>query len=272
MIASIFNYIAFVVASTIAQLVAVFGGVFGLALLMHAVSSRIRGIGSRRIGMLYYYIVAPGVACHELGHAAGCLLTGTKIYKIKLFAPSGDSLGYVSHAAHGKNSIRRVSYFIIATGPIWFGCCMIALLSSLLLGKEAFHALVDNCDIGAARGLAGLAAYAASLVKNAILVAFAALLPWNWQSPFSILYIYLIFCIASEITMSSADFRIAVPGFAAIAALCFLTNLFTGGALWTKIGFSSIMACQHVILSMMLFVIFVDFIFLIIIRALAKHV
>ncbi|MBP5786955.1 MAG: hypothetical protein J6Y19_03975, partial [Kiritimatiellae bacterium] len=76
---------------------ALFGGVFVLAVALWFVSQRLRGYGSGWLGRTYYGLVAPGVACHETGHALGCLLTGTKIYEFVPFRPEGNTLGYVSH-------------------------------------------------------------------------------------------------------------------------------------------------------------------------------
>lgn len=81
-----------------AQLLVVFGVVFALAVLIWFVSQGIRGCAVGRLCMAYYWIVAPGVACHETGHALGCVLTGTRITKFVPFRPSSDgTLGYVEH-------------------------------------------------------------------------------------------------------------------------------------------------------------------------------
>ena len=76
---SVLHYITTAVARTGAQLLVVFGIAFALAVILWFVSQGFRGAVSSRIGMIYYCLVAPGVVCHETGHALGCLLTGTKI-------------------------------------------------------------------------------------------------------------------------------------------------------------------------------------------------
>ena len=91
-------YIANAGAHTGTQLLAVSGLVLALAVVLWFVSQGIRGMASSSIGMAYYYIVAPGVICHETGHALGCILTGTKIVKFVPFHPTRDgTLGYISH-------------------------------------------------------------------------------------------------------------------------------------------------------------------------------
>ena len=133
---SVLHYIASAVARTGAQLLVVFGVVFVLAVVLWFISQGIRGMVSSRIGMAYYYFVAPGVACHETGHALGCLLTGTKIAKFVPFRPSSDgTLGYVSHELpDGGSFLGNVAQFVISTGPVWFGSAVILGLSCLVGG------------------------------------------------------------------------------------------------------------------------------------------
>ena len=61
---SVLQYITMAVARTGAQLLVVFGVVFALAVVLWFVSQGIRGMVSARIGMIYYYLVAPsGSSC-----------------------------------------------------------------------------------------------------------------------------------------------------------------------------------------------------------------
>ena len=171
------HYITTAVARTGAQLLVVFGIVFALAIILWFVSQGIRGMVSSRIGMIYYYFVAPGVACHETGHALGCLLTGTKIAEFVPFKPSSDgTLGYVSNV------------FLAA----W------------------------------------------QMLRNAICV-------WNWRSPWIALYLYAVFCIASEITLSGPDLKGMWKGCAAIVVvflginpLPYVGGWLNAGIVWCK--------------------------------------
>ncbi len=91
------GYIAAALVRTVAEWLLLFGGVFALAVALWFVSQAIRGYGAGLLGRRYYYLVAPGVACHETGHALGCVLTGTKILEFVPFRPEGNTLGYVNH-------------------------------------------------------------------------------------------------------------------------------------------------------------------------------
>ena len=89
------DYLTRTFSRTFNQLLLLFGGVLLLAFLLCTVAEQIRGAGTSVFGRGYYYFVAPGVACHETGHALGCLMTGTKIHRFEPFRPNGNQLGYV---------------------------------------------------------------------------------------------------------------------------------------------------------------------------------
>ena len=113
---------------------------FGLALLLQWIGSGIRKSGVSRLGNAYWYLVSPGVACHETGHALGCLLTFCCITKFVPFRIGEDgTLGYVQHEV--KSGWKgTVSNLVIATGPIWFGCIVIVALTRRFAGT----AMVSN--------------------------------------------------------------------------------------------------------------------------------
>ena len=232
---SVWEFITTAVARTGAQLLVVFGVVFALAVLLWFVSQGIRGAVSSRIGMIYYYIVAPGVACHETGHAIGCLLTGTKIAEFVPFKPSSDgTLGYVSHELpDGGSFLGNVAQFVISTGPVWFGSAVILGLSYLVGGSGLLPDVQTYFPEGTPPATyeyvskVFLAAW--QMLRNAICV-------WNWRSPWIALYLYAVFCIASEITLSGPDLKGMWKGCAAIVVVLFSVNLlpYVGG--WLNAG------------------------------------
>jgi hypothetical protein len=59
-------------------------------------------------------ILSPGVVIHESAHAFFCLITGTKIYKIKFFQFS-EVAGYVEH----KPASDIIAAFLISFGPLF---------------------------------------------------------------------------------------------------------------------------------------------------------
>ena len=169
-----------------------------LSVALQSLGERIRSLGVHRMGGIYWYIVAPGVACHETGHALGCLITGTKVFKFVPFYPQGNTLGYVQHEARGgwRGSICDV---IISTGPIWFGALMIAFIGKLLMSPNAMSMLgVMDCGSGFAdaifRWLGAVFELFFALVSGSLFA--------GWKT---IVGGYLIFCIASEMGMSWVD-------------------------------------------------------------------
>ena len=145
--------------------------------------------------MVYYYLVAPGVACHETGHALGCLLTGTKIAEFVPFKPSSDgTLGYVSHELpDGGSFLGNVAQFVISTGPVWFGSAVILGLSCLVGGAGLLPDVQSYFPEGTPPAtweyVSNVFLAAFQMLRNAVCV-------WNWRSPWIAFYLYAVFCIA----------------------------------------------------------------------------
>ena len=185
------------------QVVQLFGIPFALAVALQYVGGRIRRVGVGTLGDAYWYFVAPGVACHETGHAVGCLLTGRKIAKFVPFCRRGDgTLGYVQYQSKG-GFFRPLAEFLIASGPVWFGCVAFVLLTKLFSGVAPS---IRFADYFAADELPGLMAYGAGLLSATItfLDDVVNVDVWGWG--FAI-WLYLSFCIASEIGLSSVDLK-----------------------------------------------------------------
>lgn len=192
------------------QLMDVFGWTFLLAGALWLTSQGLRGIGAKWLGMGYFWLVAPGVACHETGHALGCLLTGAKVLKFVPFRPSRDgTLGWVEHTT-SPTWWGRAREFVIATGPVWFGGLAMLGLMWLLTGEgpsETFGTAAGGAD------------YFASVRDGALAMAGRAFSPQAWHGPLGwlgILLVYLLVCVASEVTLSGSDFQGMVVGLVAI--------------------------------------------------------
>lgn len=93
-------------------------------------------MGGGWLGNTYYYIVAPGVMFHELGHAIGRWLTLTPIRRLSLFWPKGDRLGYVAYAMPVNARFAVIRIFIISTGPVWLGCTVLSLVGWIMAGTD----------------------------------------------------------------------------------------------------------------------------------------
>ena len=266
---AIVHYIMTAVARTGVQLLVMFGVLFALSIVLWFLSQGIRGAISSRIGMFYYYLVAPGVVCHEMGHAFGCLLTGTKIVEFVPFNPSSDgTLGYVSHELpDGGSFLGNIAQFVISTGPVWFGSAVILALSYLVSGAgflpdvqmyfpegtpPATYDYVSNVFLAAWQ-----------MLRNAVCV-------WSWRSPWIALYLYAVFCIASEITLSGSDLRGMWKGCAAIVVVLFALNLlpYVGG--WLNVGIVWAKPCLFLVQVVLAFVLLMDCAFFCAALALAR--
>lgn len=214
------DYIAAALVRTVSEGLLLFGGVFALAVALWFVSQSVRGCGSGLLGRAYYYLVAPGVVCHETGHALGCILTGTKIVEFVPFRPERDSLGYVSHESR-PGVWPRIAQFFISTGPVWFGCAVILLLSRLLAGPD----FLPSFDALAPRPGEPSSVHLKGVWRGAVWMLRTVFAPWRWTTPAFPVFLYLVFCIASEITLSPPDLKGMWRGLAAIAALLLVLNL-----------------------------------------------
>ena len=188
---------------------------------LQLVGGRIRQLGFGRFGRAYIYFIAPGVACHEAGHAAGCILTGTKILKFVPFISDDDKrLGYVMH--EGRRGLwGGITYVVIDSGPIWFGCLMITLLSRLFGGEV--H-VAEYGDFFASGRMPEMAEYVHGLACAAWGLLFTLFIDGTWGWGFAI-WLYLVFCIASEIGLSNVDVQLMSPGLVMITGLFLVLNL-----------------------------------------------
>ncbi|MGN0853442.1 MAG: hypothetical protein ACI4Q3_08715 [Kiritimatiellia bacterium] len=257
---TVLQYVTAAVARTGAQLLVVFGVVFVLAVVLWFVSQGIRSAVSSRIGMLYYYLVAPGVACHETGHALGCLLTGTKIAEFVPFRPSSDgTLGYVSHELpDGGSLLGNVAQFVISTGPVWFGSAVILGLSYLVGGSgilpEVETYFPERTPPATCEYVSSVFLAAWQMLRNAVCV-------WNWRSPWIALYLYAVFCIASEITLSGPDLKGMWKGCGAIAVVLFGVNLLPYAGRWINAGIVWAKPCLFRVQAVLAFVLLLDVVF-----------
>ena len=219
---SVLAYVLAALTRTWWQLAIVFGGVGVLAVLLWCISTLLRKEGSGLLGKCYYYLVAPGVACHETGHALGCILTRSKIVKFVPFHPQGDTLGYVMHERRG-GVFGWFAELVIATGPVWFACALVPALACIFAGIE-FLPDYENYLSGGE----GVPAYALGVFRAACGMVRAVFSAGSWRSPWFAVALYLVFCITSEATLSAGDVKSAWKGFAGVVVLVFAANLVPG--------------------------------------------
>lgn len=216
------SYLTQVFSRALNQMLLLFGGVFVLAVLLCFFSTRIRAAGESVLGEGYYYLVAPGVVCHETGHALGCILTGSEIVKFCPFKPNGHALGSVTYREHNNRFLASLSKFVIASGPVWFGCLIVYLMSIFFTkGVKApeFNEIFINTPSPSTR------AYCFGVLRGAGRLLVAVCRIRCWASPVNIVCLYLLLCVVSEMTLSFVDITGLVAGMAGLAALFLMLNV-----------------------------------------------
>lgn len=216
------NYFFGVLSRTYRQFWFFVGRFVCLSLLLIVVSSGIRGTGEAILGMRYYYLVMPGVACHESGHALGCLLTGHEIVEFAPFKPHGDVLGYVRWSPGEITFATLVAAFFIGTGPLWFGCLVVWLLSLPLLRANILSAF--KTDVSSFLPMSGVL-YWSKVVKAALAMLKTMLRNWNLRSPINLVITYLLVCVVSEMPPSLTDMQSGLPGFLLLIIFFGVLNL-----------------------------------------------
>ena len=215
------QYVPGVIGRTWWQLFQLFAVPFALAVALQWVGGIIRRKGVGCLGDAYWYFVAPGVACHETGHAVGCLITGTRIKKFVPFTREDpDTLGYVVHESR-TGLWGGVASFLIASGPVWFGCIAIATLTWLFGG--VVH-VANYRDYFASDTVPGVWEYSYGILSAVCGFATALFVDGTWGLGFAV-WLYLAFCIASEIGLSGVDLQHMWRGGISIVVIFLLLNL-----------------------------------------------
>lgn len=254
------------IANASRQVLGGFGLIFLLAFLMWTLSQRRRGIGGGWLGNTYYYLVAPGVMFHELGHALGCCLTLTPIKRMSLFWPKGDQLGYVAYAMPVNARFAAIRIFIISTGPVWLGCAALAFTGWTMAGSEFW----TNYGQTFPTGHPGMLEYVQAVAVAAIHMFTMVVCVWQWTSPLYIVLLYLLFCITSEITLSPSDLAGMWRGVFILMFFVILINLIPGVNLLAIKMSDWLAPALFAIHSVLVFVLLVDAAFYIVFKALRK--
>ena len=86
---------------------------------------------------------------------------------------------------------------------------------------------------------------------------------WKWRSTLNVVYLYLIFCIASEMGLSCEDLSGMWMGFACICCVFVLLNIIP--AVGMAMSGLTFRICRKIfpIHALMLFVLMVDFLFVV---------
>ena len=176
-----------------------------------------------KIGMIYFYFVSPGVVCHETGHALGCIITGAKIIEFVPFRPQRETLGYVAYRwTWGHPIWWNIAAVIISTGPIWFGSIVICGFTMLFPNNNIIIVLQDY--FYQSSRFVGLDYYLCIFIASLKMLK-SLFYVWRWTSPWLFIYIYGMFCVASEMQLSDIDIKGMWKGIVFIVIFFMLVNL-----------------------------------------------
>jgi hypothetical protein len=225
------SYIWNAIIITFEQLIILLGPALLLAFIMNYFALLVRIMQQRLIKNSFLdWFCAPGIIVHELGHAFFCVVFGHRIMRMNLFRPGSHdgTLGYVKHAFDPGSLYQRIGNFFIGTGPIWFGTIVIYLMSRYMLNASAFNSINDieltTDTLSSWSGVVFVAHNIINMVLSVIQSMFNFQLFSRWEF---YIFIYLVFVIGNNITLSLPDIRNSADGLIVLIVILLIFNLCT---------------------------------------------
>lgn len=227
---NILNISTQAIQQTLFQLALVLGPGLLLGFLMHLISRRMEKSFIKLIGAKFYIwgFAGIGTIIHELGHAIMCIVFWHRIRDISLFNPvgKGGQLGHVNHSYSRGNPYQLIGNFFIGIGPIISGTLAIYWISLYLL-DYTFFSFLNSISFGGVdsfsfQAVQELLVNIVDRSSEFIAMFFQTSYLTNWKF---YLFLYLVFSIGSNITLSPPDIKGAWSGFLATILFLFLFNL-----------------------------------------------
>jgi hypothetical protein len=160
------------------------------------------------------WLIAPGVAVHELSHAVGCLLTGAKIHSMVLFRSDGSG-----EVRHGPPRLRYFGVMIIALAPLVGGAAGLLLVGMLL------HAPINPYRVHATGVQPDQVTFMSQLARLvlddlALFLRGSSLLDWRtW------VFLYFAMCFTLTMAPSKQDLKNAAGGILILFGLALVAHL-----------------------------------------------
>jgi hypothetical protein len=165
-----------------------------------------------------------GVPIHEISHAIFCFIFGHKIIKIVLLQKRDENgvLGYVNHSYNPKSVYQQTGNFFIGIAPILGGVASIVALMRIIIPKtynQFITISMNNLDISKLDGAAinGVLNSYINLITSIFSIK-------NFNNLYFIVFLFLVICISSHISLSSADIKGAYKGLVIIFLLIAVIN------------------------------------------------
>lgn len=248
----------------------IIGVPIAVACLLQWIGQKIRSRGgdfTSAVGLrftnAYWYFVAPGVVCHETGHAVGALMTGNKVIEFVPFSLDSSEhpelIGWVRHTV-GHGVWGKISQLIIASGPIWFGSIVILLLTRLLIGREICVSYEDFFTCGE---MPDVLSYFMACLRGAFSLCCEVVVGALFSGWKTIVWMYLVFCVALEIGMSGIDLKKAKAGLLLILGIVLVLVALPFVGKWVVEGTTRLLPKLFLVHVLMMFAAFINMGFLI---------
>jgi hypothetical protein len=160
------------------------------------------------------WLIAPGVAVHELSHALACLLTGAKIHSMVLFRSDGSG-----EVRHGPPKLKYIGDMLIALAPLAGGTACLLLLGILL---RAPVNLYDVRTGGVQPDQFRFVLDLAGLVWDDLGVFVRAA---SWSDPRTYVFLYFAMCFTLTMSPSRQDIKNGAVGILVICGVVLILHL-----------------------------------------------
>ena len=160
------------------------------------------------------YMIAPGVAVHELSHALACVLTGAKVHSMVLFRSDGSG-----EVKHGPPKLKYVGDVAISLAPL-LGCTLCLLLLGMLLRAPVNFYSVKAEGVHANQLM--FAASLATLVWDDMVLFFKASALLDWRTW---VFLYFAMCFTLGMAPSRQDLKNGSLGLLVICGIVLVLHL-----------------------------------------------
>jgi hypothetical protein len=214
------DYLKLALFHTMEQLLVLVVPTVLIAFVMNIVAQRNWRYGDRLIGRRAFSVLtALGTMIHEISHALACYAFRHDVKEIALFKPDSEdgSLGYVKHAYDRRSLYQRLGNLPIGIAPIFGGGLALALVIVFFGEGQALRTVLREPNM--AQG-------PVHVLLQALDVAWDVMARRNRVlSLKTVLFVYLAFCIGTNISLSKADMQGALPAVPLALGMLFAVNV-----------------------------------------------
>ncbi|MCC6463801.1 MAG: M50 family metallopeptidase [Planctomycetes bacterium] len=160
------------------------------------------------------WLIAPGVAVHELSHAGACVLTGAKVHSMVLFRPDGSG-----EVRHGPPKLKYIGDMFISLAPL-LGCTLCLWLLGLLLHSPVNLYEVQATGVQPSEG--GFLLSLVRLVWEDLLLAVRTTSLADWRTW---VFLYFAMCFTLGMAPSRQDLKNSSVGVLVVAGAVLVLHL-----------------------------------------------